>query len=146
MELIQLGPVENYFRAPTDVDLLMGNPPASIHQWRAAGLDRLERHVLSVRAARIRGGEIEIQVTTHLCAPGSPHGIDSELRYRIYGDGCIRVENSVLVSSHLPHLPRVGLELVTPPGFETLTWYGRGPHENYVDGSAARWSAATPAA
>ncbi len=78
-------------------------------------------------------GEIEILVTTHLCAPGSPHGIDSELRYRIYGDGRIRCENAVRVSSHLPHLPRVGLELVTPPGFETLTWYGRGPHENYVD-------------
>ena len=133
VDLIQRGPVENYFRAPTDVDLLMGNPPASIHRWRAAGLDRLERHVLSVRAARIQAGEIEIQVTTHLCAPGSPHGIDSELRYRIYGDGSIRCENSVLVSPHLPHLPRVGMELVTPPGFETLTWYGRGPHENYVD-------------
>ena len=72
-------------------------------------------------------------MTTHLGAPGSPHGIDSELLYRIYGDGSIRCENSVQVSPHLPHLPRVGLELVTPPGFETLTWYGRGPHENYVD-------------
>ena len=57
LDLLRLGPVENYFRAPTDVDLLMGNPPASIHQWRAAGLDRLERHVLSLRAARIDAGK-----------------------------------------------------------------------------------------
>jgi beta-galactosidase len=41
--LIQTGPMENYYRAPTDIDLLMGNPPASIHKWRAAGIDRLER-------------------------------------------------------------------------------------------------------
>ena len=59
LELLRLGPVENYFRAPTDVDLLMGNPPASIHHWRAAGLDRLERHVLSVRAARIAPGKLK---------------------------------------------------------------------------------------
>ena len=46
-ELLVSGPRENYFRAPTDFDLLMGNPPAPIHEWRAAGLDRLERTVLS---------------------------------------------------------------------------------------------------
>ena len=72
LELIQHGPVENYFRAPTDVDLLMGNPPASIHQWRAAGSDRLVRHVLRLRAARIDAEEIEIQVTTHLCRARQP--------------------------------------------------------------------------
>jgi beta-galactosidase len=133
LHLIQLGPVENYYRAPTDVDLLMGNPPASVHQWRAAGLDRLERHVLRLRAVHLAAGEVEVQVTTHLCAAGSSAGIDSELIYRISGDGRVRIENTVQASARLPHLPRVGLELVTPPGFETLTWYGRGPHENYVD-------------
>ena len=92
VDLLRLGPIENYFRVPTDVDLLMGNPPASIHRWRAAGLDCLERHVLGVRSARIAAGEIEVLVTAHLCAPGSPHGIDSELRYRIYGNGSIRCE------------------------------------------------------
>jgi beta-galactosidase len=133
LDLLQLGPVENYFRAPTDVDLLMGNPPASIHQWRAAGLDRLVRRVVSMRAARIDPGEVEVQVITQLRAEGGRVGIDSELRYRIYGNGRLRVENSVQAPAQLPHLPRVGVELVTPPGFDTLTWYGRGPHENYVD-------------
>ena len=30
-------------------------------------------------------------------------------------------------------IPRVGVELTLPGGLEALTWYGRGPHENYVD-------------
>ena len=32
-----------------------------------------------------------------------------------------------------PLLPRVGLTLALPAGYETFTWYGRGPHENYAD-------------
>ena len=33
----------------------------------------------------------------------------------------------------LPFLPRIGLQLHLPEGYEQLTWYGRGPHETYVD-------------
>jgi beta-galactosidase len=51
LELISAGPHENYFRAPTDFDLLMGNPKANIHLWRAAGYDRLVRKVLSFEPA-----------------------------------------------------------------------------------------------
>ena len=37
----------------------------------------------------------------------------------------------------LPPLPRVGLQLGLPEGFEQFKWYGRGPHENYVDRKAS---------
>ena len=30
-------------------------------------------------------------------------------------------------------MPRFGMELVVSPGFEHITWYGRGPAETYVD-------------
>jgi beta-galactosidase len=33
----------------------------------------------------------------------------------------------------LPELPRFGMQMALPPGFETLTWYGRGPYETYCD-------------
>ena len=32
-----------------------------------------------------------------------------------------------------PSLPRIGLQLILPEGFENVMWYGRGPHENYWD-------------
>jgi beta-galactosidase len=133
IDLLQSGPFENYNRAPTDVDLLMGNPPASIHQWRAAGLDRLERRVMSMSATRINPRQVEIRVVSRICAPGNLDGIDSEIAFRVFGGGQLCVANTVSISERLPHLPRVGLELVLPPGFENLTWYGRGPHENYAD-------------
>jgi beta-galactosidase len=30
-------------------------------------------------------------------------------------------------------MPRFGMELIVAPGFERITWYGRGPAETYVD-------------
>jgi beta-galactosidase len=33
----------------------------------------------------------------------------------------------------LPFLPRIGMEMILPGQLEYLTWFGRGPHENYVD-------------
>lgn len=53
--------------------------------------------------------------------------------YKIYGSGDIIVETDVTPLADLPPLPRIGLQLIIPGGFNTFTWYGRGPHENYCD-------------
>jgi beta-galactosidase len=132
-ELIKSGPRENYFRAPTDIDLLCGNPPAPIHKWRAAGLDRLERTVLSCEAVQHSPKWATFHVHSHLCAADKQNGIESEVIYRVYGNGEIVVSNKVIINERLPFVPRVGVELSLPGQLENLTWFGRGPHENYVD-------------
>jgi len=38
----------------------------------------------------------------------------------------------------IPDLPRFGLRMRLAPGLRNVAWYGRGPHENYVD----RWTSA----
>jgi beta-galactosidase len=45
----------------------------------------------------------------------------------------VLIDTHVLVGEGLPFLPRLGLQMFIPAGFEQFTWYGRGPHENYVD-------------
>ena len=152
-ELLKSGPRENYFRAPTDIDLLMGNPPAPIHKWRAAGLDQLERTVTSFEAVRLNPKTAAIRVQAQLCAPDQAAGFDSEIIYRVFGNGEISVINTVTVHERpafVPpeamewlqllgrdtwkfFMPRIGVEMILPTGMENLTWYGRGPHENYVD-------------
>ncbi len=57
-------------------------------------------------------------------------------RYRISGDGGMEATLDVRVEE-APPLPRVGLVLVMPAGFENFTWYGRGPHESYADRKAS---------
>ncbi|MCB0075081.1 MAG: hypothetical protein KDE20_26665, partial [Caldilineaceae bacterium] len=63
---------------------------------------------------------------------------DTEYTYRILGSGDIVIETHLVPSGALPpFLPRVGLSMALPGGHETLTWYGRGPHENYRDRRAS---------
>jgi len=132
-ELIKAGPRENYYRAPTDFDLLMGNPPASIHKWRNAGLDQLQRRVVSFEAVKINPKLIAVSVQATISAPDRHDGIDSQIIYYVYGNGSISVSNKVSINERMPYVPRVGVELVLPHPLETLSWFGRGPHENYVD-------------
>jgi beta-galactosidase len=154
-ELLRSGPHENYMRAPTDIDLLCGNPPAAIHKWRAAGLDRLERTVKHFETVQVNPKQVTVTVQARISAPEVATGFDSEVTYRVFGNGEIVVANMVTVDDRPPliptearewlppewltdhrwkyYIPRVGLELTLPGAFETLTWYGRGPHENYCD-------------
>ncbi|HEU0297263.1 MAG TPA: glycoside hydrolase family 2 TIM barrel-domain containing protein, partial [Anaerolineales bacterium] len=154
-ELLKSGPRENYYRAPTDIDLLMGNPPAPIHKWRGAGLDRLERTVTSFKAVQINPKTVAVRVHSRLCATDQHEGIDSEITYQVFGNGEISITNTVTIDERPPFVPpgvmewlpaewlgsdkwkffvpRVGVELNLPGALETLTWFGRGPHENYID-------------
>jgi len=76
---------------------------------------------------------VQARIRTRSCAEGKTDGIDSEILYRVYGNGEVVLKNTVSISERLPFVPRVGLELVLPGELEQLAWYGRGPHENYVD-------------
>ena len=132
-ELLKSGPRENYYRAPTDIDLLMENPPAPIHKWRAAGLDRLERTVKSCQAYHVSPKVVAVNIRSWLYGQDQQDGIESDISYLVYGNGEIEISNVVEVNEHLPFIPRVGVELILPGDLGDVSWYGRGPHENYVD-------------
>lgn len=53
--------------------------------------------------------------------------------YTIFASGEVQIETRYTPIDGLPFLPRAGLELVLPGGMDRLRWYGRGPHENYID-------------
>ncbi len=76
----------------------------------------------------IEAGKLEIDVT-----PKHPARFDCDYVYTILGNGEVRVETHVLPGEGLPFLPRMGLQLHLPHGYEQFSWYGRGPHETYMD-------------
>jgi hypothetical protein len=65
--------------------------------------------------------------------PPAPARFDCEVSYTVYGSGDVLVEAHFVPGEKLPFLPRAGLEMNLPGGYEHLAWYGRGPHETYVD-------------
>jgi beta-galactosidase len=54
--------------------------------------------------------------------------------YTILGSADVIISNSFAkLSGSLPEIPRMGMQMQLPVEFANLKWYGRGPHENYVD-------------
>jgi hypothetical protein len=62
-----------------------------------------------------------------------PARFASTCTYRIFGSGDVLLETDIQPNEGLPFLPRLGWQLRLPAGFEQVQWYGRGPHECYVD-------------
>ncbi len=69
-----------------------------------------------------------------LLRPPTETRFDYALRYATQADGGLAVELRVVCSGAQPiFLPRLGVTLTLPGSLHHLTWYGRGPHENYRD-------------
>ncbi len=61
-------------------------------------------------------------------------GFSLDYTYHFYGDGTVRIENHVSPQGRLPELlPRIGFTTSVANDFDRITWYGRGPEENYPD-------------
>jgi beta-galactosidase len=56
------------------------------------------------------------------------------INYIVSNSGELQVEYQFKpLKEDLPKIPRIGLSLVLPNNFSTVSWYGRGPHETYWD-------------
>jgi beta-galactosidase/beta-glucuronidase len=132
-ELVRQGPLLNVWRAPTDNDASLWGDQTAALRWRHAGLDRLRHHVSGVQVRHSLPQVVQIGVHSSIRAPDRGDGFECETTYAIYASGDVLIEAHVLPGGKLPPLPRIGLAMQLPGGYETLTWYGRGPHETYAD-------------
>jgi len=54
--------------------------------------------------------------------------------YTIGGDAVVHVSNNfVKTDGKLEEVPRIGMQMQLPQEFTNLSWFGRGPQENYSD-------------
>ena len=53
--------------------------------------------------------------------------------YTVFSDGTIDLETTFLPQGVLPEIPRLGIAFCLAPAYDTFTWYGRGPQDNYPD-------------
>jgi beta-galactosidase len=124
-ELIASPLIPNFWRAPTINDE-KGLGFQKLYLWRDAGP---ERSVTSVEASQIQPNIIQVTAEASLPAGKSRY----RNIYTIYGNGEILVECEFKPKGKLPDLPRLGMQMTVPREFQTITWYGRGPHETYWD-------------
>ena len=126
---IVAGPRLSCFRAFTDNDIwLRGVTREQPGNFYLSGLTQLRHHA---RPAVIDGGTIRfvVEVTGSKSA-----GFTHESVWRIEDDGSLVVRDTVTPHGTMPAaLPRLGTSWRLDPSLERLRYYGRGPHENYID-------------
>jgi beta-galactosidase/beta-glucuronidase len=125
--LLLHGPQLNVWRAPIDNDVVF------VTAWREAGFDALAMSVDAVEVIQPHPALVEVTVTTRHLNPAGEEPFQCRWQYRIFGDGAMSLTQRVSPRAGLPTLPRVGMQLVVSSGFDTLTWYGRGPQETMAD-------------
>jgi len=126
-QLIASAPVPNFWRVPIDND--EGNKMSQrLGIWCNAGPDRT---VNIVKAEQLK--HQVVRITTEAAIPVGTNSTFTNV-YTVYGSGDIIIDSNFAPGSdNLPKLPRFGMQMAVPARFNKLTWFGRGPHENYWD-------------
>lgn len=76
-----------------------------------------------------------VQIFSKLSFPAT--GANASLRYEIDAVGELNMQCTLNVPDSAPELPRIGFQLELPEDMRNISWYGRGPHENYADRKSA---------
>ncbi|MDR1880380.1 MAG: DUF4981 domain-containing protein [Tannerellaceae bacterium] len=124
--LLTAAPVPNFWRAPTDNDF-GERLQVTLNVWRAAGESR-----------KLTGIEVKDQDGTGVSVVAKFKlqyiDVDYTIAYRILNDGAVKITASIdMGDKELPELPRFGMKMQLPVTFDHVSYYGRGPLENYWD-------------
>jgi len=57
--------------------------------------------------------------------------------YTIYGNGVIQINNTLNTTTYDGDIPRIGMRMQLPKHYNKLSYFGRGPWENYQDRKAS---------
>lgn len=120
------GPRPDFWRAPIDNDFGNGMPRNHIN-WKKA---TLAPKLVDCTAVKISDSQAEVKVTWKL----EEVNTHFHTTYTIFGNGIVEIDNHLEASStEKTDIPRVGMNFALPGNFQHLTYFGRGPWENYSD-------------
>ena len=125
-ELMQKGPQINFWRPANDND--KGSQMLKrLGVWREVSREAKPESVEAFQSAK---DKVYITSKYNLEKVNSSQTVI----YIITGDGKIEVVSSFETKEEkLPDMPRFGMRWEIPVNFDNLKYFGRGPHENYVD-------------
>lgn len=117
----------NFWRPMTDNDVA-NRTGQRCSTWRNAGNELVLRDF----TGKLSGNNQEGWISVVYDMP-EQQSICS-VAYTIAADGTITVEYAFEPGDKpLPEIPRLGMRMILKDEFEQMSWFGRGPHENYWD-------------
>jgi beta-galactosidase len=127
----------NFWRATTDNDF-GAKSPKTLAKWKQATQNQILKNVKFLKDSK----EIEVKTNTQIKdeftvqATFDLPAVEGQIivSYTINALGEITVHNQLAnIKTDLPHLPRFGNNFIIKDEYQTVNWFGRGPHENYQD-------------
>ena len=119
------GPQINFWRAPTDNDLGSGMERKNI-EWKNATLNA---KVNTFESKKLDNNVMQVTISFDLPGVKTTH----QTIYTVNGNGVIKIENTLDKSTYKADVPRIGMRMQIPKEYNNVTYYGRGPWENYQD-------------
>ncbi len=136
VEMIEMIPKPNFWRAPTDNDC--GNlMPMRYAQWKTASMYLSHKYPADGPYPAVKLPEVQVSeecaaITFTYVMPTVPVS-ECRLTYQVYGDGSIRTTLSYDPVKELGDMPEFGVMFKFNADYNRVAWYGRGPEETYVD-------------
>lgn len=127
--IITGAPEPDFWRAPNDNDF-GSDMQIRLNAWRTAGQNK---KLLSFTSSK-RDTAVEVVVRYQLMDVPSEY----QFTYTFYPNGKLRVYATWSAGTAMvPELPRFGMQLRLNKIYDNVTYYGRGPVENYEDRNTA---------
>ncbi len=137
MPVLLTGPVLNFWRASIDNDNRWANRDTQWCIWKKECYNMIHIETRGL-ALEKKAQDMIIRIRTRVAPATKTFGFDCETSYTIRPDGSMRMDVSGMPrGGEMPHLPRIGLQMRIPAGFEMAEWFGRGPGESYADSKDA---------
>ena len=116
----------NFWRAPTDNDFGAGL------QQKYAVWKNPKFKLVSLKSEMKDGLAV---VSAEYEMPSVSAGTKLQLTYEINNRGAVKVNQKLVAEkgAKVSNIFRFGMQMVMPKSFENISYYGRGPIENYID-------------
>ena len=116
----------NFWRAPTDNDFGAGL------QQKYAVWKNPKFKLVSLKSEMKDGLAV---VSAEYEMPSVSAGTKLQLTYEINNRGAVKVNQKLVAEkgAKVSNIFRFGMQMVMPKSFENISYYGRGPVENYID-------------
>lgn len=119
---------DNFYRALTGIDEGTHDPDRNYAwDWKKDGLDQLNMKIESLEY-QIESTHVRIQSNVVY-----NEGLLEVMKEFEIKEDSIRMIVNVVNNSESDTIPRIGFGIKVPKNISDITWYGRGPYENYAD-------------
>jgi beta-galactosidase len=133
------------------INLLVADGAPKLHLWRAAhrkdddwaysewekfGVNALQYSLVDFKIEVVDNASVKVISTTK--AEGKEgFGVYHTATYLVKGDGSIKVDNQIQFIGFRINLARIGVRMLLDKKLDRMTFFGRGPFENYSDRKSA---------